>query len=93
VRVLEALRILRGATVYCKKRNIDTAEVREALDLLDPYCLPESRIAGFRHNLRSDGQRDEELEGQQQVLRVYFSGINGDIRGLLLMQIGRLAFR
>jgi len=83
VRVLEALRILQEATVYCKKRNIDTPEVREALDLLNRYCIHKWRIAGFRHNLRSDGQRNEELEGQQQVLRVYFSGIYGDIRGLL----------
>jgi hypothetical protein len=38
VRVLEALRILKAATVECKVRSIETPEVREALDLLDPYC-------------------------------------------------------
>jgi hypothetical protein len=40
VRVLEALRILEVATVECKLRSIETPEVREALDLLDPYYRP-----------------------------------------------------
>jgi len=40
VRVLEALKILEDATLDSKKRDIDTPEVREALDLLDPLCKP-----------------------------------------------------
>ena len=37
MRILEALRILEDATVECKVRDIDTPDVKEALDLLDPY--------------------------------------------------------
>jgi hypothetical protein len=34
--VLEALAVLEAATLECKQRDIDTPEVREALDLLEP---------------------------------------------------------
>jgi hypothetical protein len=40
VRLLEALKILEDATLDSKKRNIDTPEVRQALDLFDPICQP-----------------------------------------------------
>jgi hypothetical protein len=45
VRVLGALKIIEAATIDCKTHNIDTPEVREALDLLASYCwkLPASR--------------------------------------------------
>jgi hypothetical protein len=39
--VLQALAILEAAVLECKKRSIDTPEVREALDLLEPYIQPE----------------------------------------------------
>jgi len=67
VRVLEALKILEDATLDSKKRDIDTPEVREALDMLDPYCDPKWRVAGFRSSLQPH-KRDIgiELEGQQQ---------------------------
>jgi len=39
VRVLEAFKILDDATLHSKERDIDTADVREALDVVDPYCL------------------------------------------------------
>jgi len=76
VRVLEALKILEDATLDSKKRDGDTPEVRQALDLLDPICEPKWRVAGFRHQLKPHaGQSGHELEGQQQILRVYFGGI------------------
>ena len=81
------------ATLDSKLREIDTAEVREALDVLDPYCAPKWRIAGFRDHLRPCGQHGVDLEGQQQMLRVCFGGIHDNVRRLLLMQIGKLAFR
>ena len=34
MRVLEALRTLEAAVIECKTRDIDTPEVREALDVL-----------------------------------------------------------
>ncbi len=94
MRVLEALKILEDATLDSKKRDIDIPEVREALDVLDSYCDPKWRVAGFRSSLQPH-KRDIgiELEGQQQALRVYFSGIHSNVRRLLLMQIGKLAFR
>jgi hypothetical protein len=49
VRILEALEILEAAVLECKTREIDTPEVREALDVLAPYCRPEWRVAGFRN--------------------------------------------
>jgi hypothetical protein len=37
--VLEALAILEAATLECKKRNVNTPELKEALDLLEPIHL------------------------------------------------------
>ena len=71
MRLLEALKILEAATTESKERCIDTPEVREALDVLAPYCHPKWRVEGFRNSLRPI-KRDmgPELEGQQQMLRV-----------------------
>jgi hypothetical protein len=38
--VLEALAILEAAVLECKKRNVNTLEVSEALDLLEPHIQP-----------------------------------------------------
>ena len=82
MRLLAALKILEAATLDSKKRDIDTPEVRAALDLLDPICQPKWRVAGFRDALRPHaGQSGHESEGQQQVLRV---------RGLLAVRIQKL---
>jgi len=91
VRLLAALKILEAATLDSKKRDIDTPEVRAALDLLDPICQPKWRVAGFRDALRPHaGQSGHESEGQQQVLRVYFGGIYTCVRGLLAVRIQKL---
>jgi hypothetical protein len=70
--VLEALAILEAATLECKKRHVNTSEVKEALDFLEPHVRPEWAIPQFRNHL--DGERDAEWqkEGQQQVLRATF---------------------
>jgi len=47
VRLLEALKILEAATLDSKKRDIDTPEVRQALETLDPICTPKWRVTGF----------------------------------------------
>jgi hypothetical protein len=39
--VLEALVILESAVLECKKRNINTPEVKNALDSLERYIRPE----------------------------------------------------
>jgi hypothetical protein len=93
MRVLEALRILEEATLDSKQRDICTSEVREALDVLDPYCLPKWRVEGFRDSLRAHaGNFGPDLEGQQQVLRVYFSGIYDRVRQLLVVRIKKLHY-
>jgi hypothetical protein len=93
VRLLKALKILEDATLDSKKRDIVTPEVRQALDLLDRVCQPKWRVSGFRAQLKPHaGQSGPELEGQQQVLRVYFGGIYGCVRQLLLVQITKLNY-
>jgi len=49
--VLEAFAILESATLECKKRDINTPEVREALDLLEARIRPEWLIPQFRHHI------------------------------------------
>ena len=70
MRILEALKILEAATLECKTREIDTPEVREALDVLAPHCEPEWRIRGFREHLKPSEEFGPSGEGQQQNLRV-----------------------
>ena len=47
MRVLEALKLLEAAVIECKTRDIDTPEVREALDVLEPYCRPNGESPAF----------------------------------------------
>ena len=90
---LEALKILEDATIECKAREIDTREVREALDVLAPYCRPEWLVTGFRSHLTPHEEFGPGGEGQQQNLRVYFGGIHDSVRNLLSQQIGKLNYR
>ena len=97
MRVLEALQILEAATVECKERPINTPDVRQALDLLKPYCRRDC-IQGFRHHLEPHAQRNTlewgpALEGQQQNLRVDFNCIYKNVRVLLIRRIGQLGTR
>ena len=61
--VSEALAILESATVECKKRDIDTPEVMEALDLLEPHIRPEWLIPQFRYHLDRDPSVEVDQEG------------------------------
>jgi hypothetical protein len=86
--VSEALAILESATVECKKRDINTPEVMEALDLLEPHIRPEWLIPQFRYHL----DRDPSVEvDQEQVLRATFPGIRQSVRDLLGKQMDALA--
>ena len=92
MRVLEALKILEDAVLDCKKRDIDTPEVREALNRLEPFCAPQWQVEGFRNNLDPvAGRSGADLEGQQQILRVFFGGIYRSVRALLLRRIVSLS--
>jgi hypothetical protein len=76
MRVLEALKVLEDAVLDCKKRDIDTSEVREALNRLEPFCAPKWQAEGFRNDLSPvAGRTGADLEGQQEILWVYFGGI------------------
>jgi hypothetical protein len=83
----EALAILESATVECKKRDINTPEVRDALDLLEPHIRPEWLIPQFRYHL----DRAVDKEGQQQVLRATFPRIRKSVKDLLEKQMDALA--
>jgi hypothetical protein len=68
--------------------------VREALDLLDPYCRPTWYVDEFRSHLaRCRESVGPSLERQQQNLRVNFGGIYRNVRRLLAAEVGRLRFR
>lgn len=53
--VLEALTILEAAVLECKKRDINTPEVKSALDLLERYIWPKWLVPQFRHEPISVG--------------------------------------
>jgi hypothetical protein len=88
--VSEALAILESATVECKKRDINTPEVRDALDLLEPHIRPEWLIPQFRYHLDRDPSVEVDKEGQQQVLGATFPGIRKSVKDLLEKQMDAL---
>jgi hypothetical protein len=61
-----------AATLECKKRNVNTPAVKEALKFLEPHILPEWLIPQFRSHLNRDPELEVDKEGQQQVLRPTF---------------------
>jgi len=89
--VLETLAILESATLECKKRDINTPEVREALDLLEPHIRPEWLISQFRHHIGGERETGYQREGQQQVLRPTFEGIRDSVKELIGKQMDALA--
>ena len=92
--VLEALAILEAATLECKKREVDTPELRAALDFLEPHIQPAWLVPQFRHNLDGEQEHDFSMrEGQQQVFRVTFPGIRDSVRVLLEVRMDRLALK
>jgi hypothetical protein len=91
--VLEAHAILEAAVLECKKRDVDTPEVKDALNLLEPYIRPEWLIPQFRSNLErtSDVHIEVAKEGQQQVFRATFPRIRDSVRVLLEVRMDALA--
>jgi hypothetical protein len=90
--VLEALAILEAAVLECKKRDVDTPEVKAALDFLEPYVRPQWLIPQYRdHVLGHDRTTLVALEGQQQVLRATFPGIRDSVKELIGKQTDALA--
>jgi hypothetical protein len=87
----EALTILESATLECMKRDINTPEVRDALDLLEPHIRPEWLIPQFRYHLDRDPSVEADKEGQQQVLRATFPRIRKSVKDLLEKEMDALA--
>ena len=90
--VLEALAILEAAVLECKKRNVNTPEVKTALDVLERHIWPNWVIPQFRHHaLEHNGDSYASREGQQQVLHATFPGIRNCVRELLGVRTDALA--
>jgi hypothetical protein len=78
--------------VNARRETSNTAEVREALNLLEPHIRPEWLIPQFRHHAlkdRTDNHVDH--EGQQQVLRATFPGTRDSVKELIGKQMDALA--
>src|SRR5262245_28286374 len=91
---LEALAILESAVLECKKRDINTPEVKAALDLLERYTYPKWLVPQFRHHVENDEREPlEKREGQQQVLPATFPGIRDCVRELICVRMDRLALK
>jgi hypothetical protein len=92
--VLQAFAILEAAVLECKKRDVNTPEVNQALDFLEPYIRPAWLIPQFRYDvLNEDADNYAERERQQQVLRATFPGIRDAVRILLEVRMDRLALK
>src|SRR5262245_25214220 len=90
--LLEDLAILEAAVLECKKRDINTPEVKEALDLLEPYIWPKWMIPEFRHHTLQP-PLTHSLEGTQQILRATFPGIRDCVRELLSVRMDRFVLK
>ena len=91
--ILQALKILENAVLDCKRRDVDTADVREALDLLETHIRPNWLVVRFRSHVERAGNSDVDLEGQQQVLSITFPGIRDAVREVLRRNMDKLARR
>src|SRR5262249_37263244 len=89
--VLEAFAILESATLEYQKRDINTPEVMEALNLLEPHIQPPWLIAQFRYHLDRYPSVEVNIEIQKQALRATFLGIRNSARALLGKQADALA--
>src|SRR5687767_7027074 len=90
--ILQALAMLEAGVLECKRRNIDTPEMREALTFLEPHIQPVWLIPQYRdHALDHDQREGVALEGQQQVLRATFPSIRESVRELLGKRMDKLA--
>jgi hypothetical protein len=82
---LKALAILEAAVLGCKSRNINTLDVRDALNFLEPHTRPPSLVMQFRayldHGIEVDKGR------QQQVLGAIFPGIRSSVKDLIGKQL------
>jgi hypothetical protein len=84
---LQALKILESAVLECMRRDVNTSEVREALNLLEPYIRPKWLISRFRSHINSGGDSYFDLAHRQQVLCATFPAIRDGVRTLFGKQM------
>ena len=89
---LKALAILESAVLECKKRDINTPEVKNALDLLERYSWPKWLVLQFRHHALKERTRDQ-VGGATASASRHFPGIRDCVRELLRVQMDRLALK
>jgi hypothetical protein len=88
---LEALAILETTTLECREREVDTPEVRDALDLLEPHIRPEWLIPQFRYFLVHERDVQNGKEAQHQVLCTTFPLIRDSVKTLIEVRMDALA--
>src|SRR5262245_38472904 len=54
IRILEVPATLESAVLECKKRNVNTPEVKAALDLLEPHVWPKWVVPQFHHHVENE---------------------------------------
>jgi len=91
--ILQAIKILENAVLDCKRRDVDTADVREALDLLETNIRPNWLVLKFRKHIEHAENTEVDLEEQQQVLSITFLGIRDAVREILRRNMDKLARR
>jgi hypothetical protein len=91
--ILQALKILENAVLDCKRSDVDTADVREALELLESHIRPNWLVLRFRAHIERARNADVELEEQQQVLSITFPGIRDAVREVVRRNMDKLARR
>ena len=63
----------RSRSLGVQEKDVDTPEVKAALDFLEPYVRPQWLIPQYRDHVLDHARTNEvDLEGQQQVLRATF---------------------
>jgi hypothetical protein len=90
---LQALNILEGAVLECMRRDVNTAEVREALNFLEPHIRPKWLIPRFRSHIKPGGDNYFDLARRQEVLCATFPGIRDGVRTLLVGSHNRAVIR
>jgi hypothetical protein len=80
---LQALHILESAVLECMRRDVNTSEVREALDFLEPYIQPKWLIRRFRSHINSASDTYFDFVRRQQVLCATFPAIRDRVQALL----------
>ena len=90
--VLEALAILEAAVLECKKRDINTFEVKGCAYFFELYTWPKWVIPQFRYHVENENNLWKTKRDNSRRPRATFLGIRNCVRELIRMQMDALAF-